>query len=183
MALPGGPPGAARRSLHARRARGYPPGVITLVDASVPARLDVVRELFREYQRTIQVDLCFQGFEEELAALPGLYAPPPGRLLVALVDGAVAGCGALRPLGGGFAELKRMWVRPAFRGLGLGRILAEELLRAADAEGYAAVRLDTLDSMRSARALYASLGFREIPAYYDNPLPGVLYRERTRPAA
>ncbi len=157
--------------------------MISLVDASSGPQLDVVRELFREYQRTIQVDLCFQGFEQELAALPGRYAPPAGRLLVALVDAAVAGCGALRPIGGGVAELKRMWVRPAHRGTGLGRAIAEELLRAADAEGYAAVRLDTLDTMNAARALYASLGFREIPAYYENPLPGVIYMERTRPAA
>lgn len=154
--------------------------MISLVDASVPPNLDVVRELFREYQRAIQVDLCFQGFERELAALPGAYAPPGGRLLLALVHREVAGCGALRPIAPGVAELKRMWVRPVFRGTGLGRAIAEELLRAADGEGYGAVRLDTLDTMRPAHALYASLGFREIPAYYENPVPGVRYMERRR---
>jgi GNAT superfamily N-acetyltransferase len=154
--------------------------VIEFADASGPPLLDVARDLFREYQRAIQVDLCFQGFERELAELPGSYAPPAGRLVVALVDGTAAGCGALRPLDAGVAELKRMWVRPAFRGRGLGRSIAEVLLRAADDVGYRAVRLDTLGSMKEARSLYADLGFREIPAYYDNPLPGVIYMERTR---
>lgn len=149
-------------------------------DASSPPLLDVARELFREYQAAIQVDLCFQGFERELAELPGAYAPPSGRLIVALVDGVVAGCGALRPLDPGVAELKRMWVRPVFRGRGLGRAIAEVLLRAADELGYRAVRLDTLGSMKEAQALYADLGFRKIPAYYANPLPGVIYMERTR---
>lgn len=152
--------------------------MIEFADASSPPLLDVARELFREYQAAIQVDLCFQGFERELAELPGAYAPPAGRLVVALVDGVVAGCGALRPLEPGVAELKRMWVRPAFRGRGLGRAIAEVLLRAADDLSYRAVRLDTLASMKAAQALYVDLGFREIPAYYANPLPGVIYMER-----
>jgi GNAT superfamily N-acetyltransferase len=155
--------------------------VLELADASVPPLLAVARELFGEYQRGIGLDLGFQGFERELDTLPGAYTPPAGRLVVALVDGAPAGCGALRPLGPAVAELKRMWVRPALRGLGLGRSIAGALLQAADGCGYRAVRLDTLESMKEARALYASMGFREIPAYYENPLPGVVYMERSWP--
>ncbi len=171
-------PGVARLAR-----RRYHPRVIELADASAPPLLDVARDLFREYQAAIQVDLCFQGFEGELASLPGAYAPPAGRILVALVDGVPAGCGALRPIGPGVGELKRMWIRPAFRGRGLGRAIAEALLQAADAQGYRAVRLDTLGFMKEAQALYASLGFREIPAYYDNPLAGVVYMERPRGGA
>jgi ribosomal protein S18 acetylase RimI-like enzyme len=151
--------------------------VPTIVQAISPAELEAARALFREYRRAIGVDLCFQGFERELLDLPGAYAPPQGRLLVALEGSAPAGCGALRPIAPGIAELKRMWVSPAFRGRGLGRAIAEALLAAARAQGYRAARLDTLDTMREARALYAALGFREIPAYYPNPLPGALYME------
>lgn len=156
--------------------------MIELADASAPPLLVVARDLFREYQLAIGIDLGFQDFEREVVMLPGPYAPPGGRLVVAVVDGTPAGCGALRPLSPSIAELKRMWVRPAFRGRGLGRSIAEVLLHAADARGYAAVRLDSLGSMKEAHALYASLGFREISAYYDNPLPGVVYMERARPA-
>jgi putative acetyltransferase len=157
---------------------GYDRAVIEFADASAPPLLDVARDLFREYQVAIQVDLCFQGFEGELASLPGDYAPPAGRLLVALVDGTPAGCGALRPLAAGVGELKRMWVRSSFRGRGLGRSIAEALLQAADGQGYRSVRLDTFEWMKEARALYASMGFREIAPYYENPLPGVIYMER-----
>jgi putative acetyltransferase len=136
-----------------------------------------VRRLFREYQAAIGVDLCFQGFEEELASLPGKYAPPGGRLLLAFDGEALAGCGAMRPLAPGVAELKRIWTRPAHRGRGVARAVTEALLAAARAEGYRAVRLDTLGSMGPARALYASLGFAEIPPYYPNPLPDVVYME------
>ena len=149
-----------------------------IVDAASLADIDVARALFQEYQRAIGVDLCFQGFGEELRGLPGAYARPPGRLLLALEGDEVAGCGALRPIAPGVAELKRMWVRPAFRGRGIGRAVAEALLAAAREEGYRTARLDTLASMREALALYRSLGFREIPAYYENPLPGVVYMER-----
>jgi putative acetyltransferase len=157
--------------------------MIEFVDASAPPLLAVARDLFREYRAAIHVDLCFQGFERELASLPGAYAPPAGRLVVAMVDGTPAGCGALRPLGPASAELKRMWVRPAFRGRGLGRSIAEALLRAADDLGYRTVRLDTLDSMKEARSLYADLGFRELPAHDDDPLPGLIYMERARPCS
>lgn len=142
-----------------------------------PEDVALARQLFVEYQRAIGVDLCFQGFQAEVAALPGAYAPPRGRLLLARVDGRPAGCGALRPLPGDAAEMKRMWVRPEFRGLGLGRALAEALLAAARAEGYRRVRLDTLPSMAEAQALYRSLGFLAVPPYNDNPHPGAIHME------
>lgn len=148
-----------------------------IVEAASAADLEVVRSLFREYQRAIGVDLGFQAFESELRGLPGAYARPRGRLFLAFEDDGLAGCGALRPLAADVAELKRMWVRPAFRGRGLGRRIAEALLAAAREEGYRAARLDTLETLREAVALYRSLGFREIPAYYANPLPGVVYME------
>jgi ribosomal protein S18 acetylase RimI-like enzyme len=154
-----------------------------LEQASTPARLDQARLLFREYQAAIGVDLCFQGFEAELATLPGAYAPPGGRLLLALDGEAAVGCGALRPIGPGVAELKRMWTRPDQRGRGVARAVATALLEAARAEGYRLVRLDTLEWMTAARALYGSLGFVEIPAYYPNPLPGVVYLELALDAA
>jgi putative acetyltransferase len=147
------------------------------VDAASPQEIDLVRSLFREYQRAIGIDLSFQSFESELRELPGAYARPRGRLLLAFEDDALAGCGALRPIAEDVAELKRMWVRPAFRGRGLGRRIAEELISAAREEGYRTARLDTLETMREAIALYRSLGFREIPPYYENPLAGAVYME------
>lgn len=148
-----------------------------IVHASTPADLELVRSLFREYQQAIGIDLSFQSFEAELRELPGAYARPRGRLLLAFEEDALAGCGALRPIAQDVAELKRMWVRPAFRGRGLGRRIAEALLAAAREERYRTTRLDTLDGMREAIALYRSLGFREIPPYYPNPLAGAVYME------
>lgn len=136
------------------------------------------RALFREYQAEIGVDLCFQGCAEERAQLPGAYAPPSGRLIVALHGTAVAGCVALRGLEGRVGEMKRLYVRPPLRRAGVGRALALRILDDARLIGYHSVRLDTLPSMREARALYRSLGFREIPPYYPNPVPGAVFLER-----
>lgn len=141
--------------------------------------MDAVRDIFREYAAQLGVDLCFQQFGEELAGLPGEYDAPRGTLLLATVDGELAGCGALRPLDStdypNAAEMKRLYVRKAFRGFGLGRQLAEALLDAARQSGYATVLLDTLDDMEAARALYEDLGFEEIPPYYHNPIAGAHY--------
>lgn len=138
-----------------------------------------VREIFREYAMQLGVDLCFQGFEEELAQLPGDYAAPRGTLKLALVDGEIAGCCALRPLDSvdypNAAEMKRLYVRKPFRRFGLGRQLAEATLDMARTEGYRCVLLDTLDDMEAARALYVDLGFEEIAPYYHNPLAGAHY--------
>jgi ribosomal protein S18 acetylase RimI-like enzyme len=155
------------------------PPLIRLIAPTTPDDLDIVRELFREYAGGLGVDLCFQQFDQELANLPGDYGAPRGALLLATVDGEVAGCCALRPLDAAdypnAAEMKRLYVRKAFRGFGLGRQLAEAVLDAARQGGYTCVLLDTLDEMEAARALYVDLGFEEIPPYYHNPIPGAHY--------
>lgn|SRR5574343_1526162 len=152
---------------------------LRLVTVTGPDLLDATREIFREYAATLAVDLCFQGFEAELAGLPGDYVEPHGRLLLALVDGQVAACGAFRPLAdvdyANACEMKRLYVRPAFRGRGLGRQLAQALLDHARQAGHSVMLLDTLDEMETARDLYAALGFEEIPPYYFNPVPGAHY--------
>ena len=152
---------------------------VTLSVPTQAAEIDAVREIFREYAESLGVDLGFQDFEAELASLPGDYAAPRGQLLLATVDGAVAGCCALRPHDTSdypnAAEMKRLYVRKAFRGFGLGRTLVEHVLDAARLCGYACVLLDTLDGMESARALYTDLGFEEIPPYYHNPVAGSHY--------
>lgn len=152
---------------------------VTLSTPTDPEAMASVRELFQEYADSLGVNLDFQGFEAELATLPGDYAPPRGALLLACVDGAVAGCCALRPLDTSdypnAAEMKRLYVRKAFRGFGLGQQLVEGTLDAARRAGYACVLLDTLDEMESARALYSTMGFEEIPPYYHNPLAGSHY--------
>jgi putative acetyltransferase len=143
------------------------------------AELKAASDIFREYAVGLSFDLSFQDFEGEIASLPGDYAPPRGALLVAKVDGAIAGCCALRPLDSSdyvnAAEMKRLYVRPVFRGLGLGRQLADAILDAARMGGYDSVLLDTLDDMDIARAMYEELGFKEIPPYYHNPLAGAHY--------
>jgi ribosomal protein S18 acetylase RimI-like enzyme len=150
---------------------------LLIKQATGPDDIQRARELLLEYAAWLRVDLCFQGFEQELAGLPGKYAPEQGRLLLASVDGEPAGCIALRPLESGIGEVKRLYVRPAFRGRGIAKKLAAELIAAARAAGYAGLRLDTLEFMHEAAALYRSLGFVEIGAYYTNPLPAVVYME------
>jgi GNAT superfamily N-acetyltransferase len=151
-----------------------PAGVIHATSAE---EIEVARDLFREYQRTIDVDLCFQNFEQELASLPGDYAPPSGRLLLAKLGGDFAGCVALRKLSDSTCEIKRLFVRPSFHHHGIGRKLASAIIEEAWRTGYSAMRLDTLATMREAAKLYVSLGFRPIPAYNFHPLPGTLYFE------
>ena len=152
---------------------------VTLQSPTTPGQLDDARTIFREYAASLDIDLCFQNFEAELAALPGEYAAPSGHLVLAYVDGALAGCGALRGLPevdyANACEMKRLYVRPAFRKFGLGRTLAQALIDEAQRVGYSAMLLDTLDDMEAARELYASLGFEEIPPYYFNPIPGAHY--------
>jgi len=128
-----------------------------------------IRTLFLEYANEIRADLCFQGFERELAELPGRYAPPTGRLLLAREGDRPAGCVALRQFGDGICEMKRLFVRPAFRRQGLGRALAGRIIAIAREIGYTSMRLDSLASMKGAICLYESLGFRRIPPYYHNP--------------
>jgi putative acetyltransferase len=152
---------------------------IDLVDAAAPPHHPALRTIFVEYADGLGIDLGFQNFDAELADLPGEYAPPAGALLLALVDGSVAGCAAMRPLPGAdpanACEMKRLYVRPAFRRFGLGRLLAQALMDKATAAGYSTMLLDTLDDMEAARGLYASLGFEETSPYYFNPIPGAHY--------
>ncbi len=147
--------------------------------AKTPADLDEVRTLFREYESWLAIDLCFQGFEEELASLPGKYAAPRGRLFVAAINGALAGCVALRPLTDDTAELKRLFVRESFRGLGAAGVLMDRVIEAAREIDYQRIVLDTLyPQMAAAVNLYRVRGFEEIPAYYNNPHGDALFMEK-----
>ena len=134
-----------------------------------------VREMFLEYQQWLGVDLCFQGFAEELASLPGRYAAPKGAIYLATEKDQIVGCVALRPRGRREAELKRLYVRSQHRGQGAGRLLFYSAMEKARQIGYASMVLDTLPSMRTAKSLYLAYGFKEIPAYYPNPEPGAEY--------
>lgn len=152
---------------------------VSLLEAPSPQKLTEVRSLFSEYAQSLGVDLCFQSFEAELANLPGDYGAPRGALLLAEMNGEPAGCCGLRPLDSvdypNACEMKRLFVRPSFRGMGMGRRLTESALEIAAMLGYDCILLDTLDDMESARALYAELGFEEVPPYYYNPIPGAHY--------
>lgn len=149
-----------------------------LIQAAFPDQIAQARNLFKEYEAWIEVDLCFQNFEKELAALPGDYAPPDGRLLLAFDNERLAGCVALRKIGDGVCEMKRLFVRPEFHGKGLGRELIETILKQAREIGYERMRLDTLpDQMAKAIALYRQIGFTEIEPYYANPVKGAMFME------
>ncbi|HKB04483.1 MAG TPA: GNAT family N-acetyltransferase [Gemmataceae bacterium] len=149
--------------------------MIDIRPAIVPDEVPAVRDLFREYAAALGINLCFQNFDEELAGLPGAYSPPGGRLLVAPDGSTLAACVALRTLGPSTCEMKRLYVRPAYRKLGLGRRLAERILADAAAAGYREIKLDTLPVMADAIRLYRALGFTETEPYYVNPVPGALF--------
>lgn len=149
-----------------------------LIQATSDEEILQARQLFEEYAASLGIDLCFQNFDKELAGLPGAYAPPSGRLLLAKEDDLIAGCIALRKIGDGIGEMKRLYVRSEFRGQGLGRLLTEALLREARDIGYSRMRLDTIPGkMDQAIALYGSLGFRDIEPYYNNPVEGAAFME------
>jgi ribosomal protein S18 acetylase RimI-like enzyme len=139
----------------------------------------IARGLFDEYAESLGFDLCFQNFEKELAELPGAYAPPTGRLLMSLVENEPAGCVALRKLSENVCEVKRLYVKPEFRGLKIGAQLTIEAINEARQIGYGRIRLDTHPTMEKAVALYRSLGFIEIERYYDNPVEGAVFMELT----
>jgi putative acetyltransferase len=146
--------------------------------AESPEQIATIRELFLEYGQSLGFSLCFQSFDKELAGLPGDYAPPEGRLLLATYEGKPAGCVALHKLDTGICEMKRLYVRPQFRGKGLGRVLAERIIADARQIGCTRLRLDTVEPrMRAAVAIYRQLGFREIAPYRENPIEGALYME------
>ena len=149
--------------------------VIRVEAAHAEPLLSEVRRLFAEYAEGLGIDLAFQGFEAELAGLPGAYAPPGGRLLIARVQGMVAGCVGVRPLEPGICEMKRLYVRSEARGFGVGRRLAEAAIGEARAAGYRSMRLDTLETMGAAQALYRALGFGPIPPYRHNPVAGTAF--------
>jgi len=150
---------------------------IDIVPPTSGDQIAIARRLFREYEAALGIELTFQGFAQEVAGLPGAYTPPAGRLFLATDGAEPAGCVALRPLGDGICEMKRLYVRPTARGARLGRRLAETVIREARAIGYARMRLDTLPSMKEAFALYQTLGFREIAPYCENPIVGTRFME------
>jgi putative acetyltransferase len=151
--------------------------MLSIGEARSEDELVQARGLFEEYAASLGIDLCFQGFAAELATLPGDYAPPDGRLLLASWNNTLAGCVGLRRLDPSGCEMKRLYVRPAFRTLGLGRLLAQRVIREARDAGYEYMRLDSLPSMSAAIALYRRLGFYEIPPYRDNPVEGAVFLE------
>jgi ribosomal protein S18 acetylase RimI-like enzyme len=152
--------------------------VLDLAYVESGPQLEEIRRLFLEYARSLDFNLCFQNFDKELQDLPGPYAPPQGRLILCRLNGAAAGCIALKPLGNGLCEMKRLFVRPEFRGKSIGLKLATRLIEDAQQIGYPTMRLDTIaGKMDPAIALYRRLGFKEIPPYYENPVPGAAFFE------
>ena len=150
----------------------------SFLQAESPKQISQARELFLEYAQSLGFSLCFQNFDKELADLPGDYAPPAGRLLLAELDGQLAGCIALHKLEPGICEMKRLYLRPQFRGKGLGRALADRIIAEARQLGYKFMRLDTVEPvMKDAVGMYRKLGFKEIAPYCSNPMPGTLYME------
>jgi ribosomal protein S18 acetylase RimI-like enzyme len=151
---------------------------LSIVQVGSPEQIERIRELFLEYEKSLGFSLCFQGFDQELAGLPGDYVPPEGRLFLAEYEEQVAGCVALHKLDASVCELKRLYLRPAFRGKGLGKALTERILAEARAIGYSKLRLDTVEPvMKDAVAMYRRMGFREIAPYRTNPIAGALYME------
>jgi putative acetyltransferase len=155
--------------------------MLRIVEVSSPPQIEQARSLFREYQdefaESIQASLCFQQFDAEVADLPGRYATPAGRLLVAEIDGELVGCVGMRPLGEGVCEMKRLFVRPGHRGRGVGVELIRHVMQAAKDAGYRLMRLDTLPEMEQAAQLYRSFGFEPIGPYYENPVGRAIYFE------
>lgn len=151
---------------------------INFFQAQSEKEIRTAQQLFHDYEASLGISLCFQNFAQEVAGLPGDYAPPEGRLLLVRAEDQVAGCIALRKIGAGICEMKRLYVRPEFRGMGVGRRLAERIIEEARSLRYRRMRLDTLPGrMDSAIALYRSLGFKEVPAYYNNPVPDAIFME------
>jgi putative acetyltransferase len=151
---------------------------LSIQRAESPLQIGQARELFLEYAQSLGFSLCFQNFDKELAELPGDYAPPSGRLLLAEFEGELAACVAMHKLDASICEMKRLYLRPKFRGKGLGRVLAETIMAEARKQGYKRMRLDTVEPvMKDAVVMYRRLGFREIAPYRANPMPGTLYME------
>jgi putative acetyltransferase len=151
--------------------------VLEIVPAHQEPLLAEIRVLFREYAESLGFHLCFQDFDREMAELPGRYTPPQGRLLIAKWSGDTSGCVALKPLGEGYCEMKRFYVRPAFRGKGIGQTVARAIIEEAKQGGYTRMRLDTVPSMHSAIRIYEALGFKDTEPYVFNPVAGVRYLE------
>jgi putative acetyltransferase len=173
--IPIGPPRLP--GARSERSRAVAPG-LTITDAESATQIAQARALFLEYAQSLGFSLCFQSFDQELAGLPGDYAPPDGRLLLAEYEGLLAGCVALRPLGPEICEMKRLYLRQRFRGKGVGRALAERVIGQARGIGYRKMRLDTVEPiMKDAVAMYRRLGFREIEPYRLNPIAGAMYME------
>lgn len=151
--------------------------MLKIIQAITPQQIDTARSLFREYQQFLNVDLCFQGFEDELASLPGKYAAPDGAILLAEFDGKIAGCVAVRSIKDEICEMKRLYVKDEFRGLAIGKKLAQEIIKTAKELNYKKMQLDTLERLQAAMGIYQQLGFQKISPYYANPLDEVVYWE------